>query len=271
MSKIRYAFSLVEHVGEKSLPLVKIGERVLRGELIADSGKFGAKIHSSRDGVVVDITSTHIYIDVDRSDLQKKDYLKIRECDSLWETAFEAGIIGAGGAGFPTHLKLKDRKISNLYLNSAECEPNFFHNIELLKNKDTLYQILWGALFTAQSVEATKIYLCIKSKHSKVIKKIQTFMEDKKEFEKIEIVELKDIYPVGEEKALINRVKNSWIPSHEFPHNHSSLVLNIETVKNIYMALKYRKPVIEKDVTIIGNFKNQPHIQILMGLDTALP
>ncbi|MGL5098988.1 MAG: proline reductase-associated electron transfer protein PrdC, partial [Fusobacteriaceae bacterium] len=199
------------------------------------------------------------------------DYLKIRECDSLWETALEAGIIGAGGGGFPTHLKLKGKKVSALYINAAECESNFFHNIEILKNSDTLHNVLWGSIFTAQAVEAEKIYFCIKGIYSKIIKKIKTYMEDKREFQKIEILELEDIYPVGEERALINRANDSWIPSQELPYMHSSLVLNIETVKNIYMAVKYGKPVIDKDITLIGNFKNQPKVKTHFGIDIGLP
>lgn len=271
MSKIRYAFSLVEHVGEKSLPLVKVGDRVLRGELIGDTRGGGAKIYSSRNGIVTDITSTHIYIDVDRADLEKKDYLRIRECDSLWETALEAGIIGAGGGGFPTHLKLKEKKVTALYINAAQCEPNFFHNVEALKNIDMLHHVLWGAVFAAQAVEAEKIYFCIKGIYSKIIKKIRTYMEDKREFQKIEILELDNLYPVGEERALINRQTQSWIPSHELPHMHDALVLNVETVKNLYMAVKYRKPLMEKDITLIGNFKNQARIKTLLGVDIGFP
>ncbi|MDU6876980.1 MAG: proline reductase-associated electron transfer protein PrdC, partial [Clostridium botulinum] len=100
-----YKFSLKMHVGVPDTSCVKEGQRVKRGECIAEPNGLGAKIHTSVSGVVEKVTDTEIIIKADEN--QTKEFVKIKKCDNLVDTVFEAGIVGAGGAGFPTHIKLK--------------------------------------------------------------------------------------------------------------------------------------------------------------------
>lgn len=244
-----YRFPLKMHVGAPSAPIVKEGQTVARGECIAEPAGLGAKIHTSVSGKISNITDTEIIILAD--DVQNADFVKIKECADITETVYEAGIVGAGGAGFPTHIKLK-AKIEDGYIiaNCAECEPVLYHNMKLLEESPGL--VVKGIRYAMKATGAPKGYVAIKSKNKKAIESVKKYLAGSTD---VEVKELKDMYPAGEERAIINAIFDKWLEPTQLPLDAKCIVLNTETLANITRAVEEGKPVIDKDITVVGKLK----------------
>lgn len=251
-----YKFSLKMHVGVPCKSVVKVGETVKRGQCIAEPEGLGAKIHTSVSGVVNDITSNEIIIIAD--EVQSKEYISIKECNSVKEACFEAGVVGAGGAGFPTHVKL-DASIPDGYViaNCVECEPILGHNIAMIEHNPDI--MLRGLKYAMEAVNAKNGIIAIKAKNNKAIQSLKNSLDG---FTNIEIKELDDIYPMGEERAIIHQIFNKWLEPSQLPVEASSVVLNCETLCNITRAVEDGKPVIDKDITVGGKLRNQKYENI---------
>lgn len=244
-----YKFPLKMHVGAPCKPIVSEGNTIERGQCIANPEGLGAKIHSSVSGVVSKITENEIIIQANKN--QSKDYIKIKECETIRETVYEAGIVGAGGAGFPTHIKLNSN-IPDGYIiaNCVECEPILNHNIATLEEEPEL--ILRGISYAMKSVNAKEGIVAIKRKNKKAVESIKKVIH---KFDNITIKELQDMYPMGEERAIVNAIFDKWLEPTQLPLDADCVVLNTETLANITRAIEDRKPVIDKDITIGGKLK----------------
>ncbi len=245
-----YVIALKQHVGAPCAPIVKIGDELKRGQCIAEPNGLGAKIHTSVSGKVIKITEQAIEIEADNTDT--KDYIKIKKCDSIAETAFEAGIVGAGGAGFPTHIKLK-AEIPDGYIiaNCVECEPVLNHNIKLLEQNPEV--VIKGVRYAMEATKAPKGYIAIKSKNKKAIDSLKKALGEAKD---VEVKELRDMYPMGEERAIIHEIFNNWLTPNQLPIEAKCVVMNGETLANLTKAVEDLKPVIDKDITVAGKLKN---------------
>lgn len=249
-----FKFALKMHVGNPSEPIVKAGNLVKRGQCIAEPVKLGAKIHSSVNGKVLEVKDGFITIEADA--VQEKEFMKIKECSTIAEYAFEAGLVGAGGAGFPTHIKLQTQ-IPDGYIiaNCIECEPALKHNVHFLEEDATL--VIKGIKYAMESTGATKAYVGIKSKNSEAIVATQKVIDKLGYTDTIKVFGAKNIYPMGEERALINAIFDKWLSATELPSKENCVVMNGETLANLTRAIEQRKPVIDKDLTVIGNFTNK--------------
>lgn len=245
-----YKFPLKMHVGAPDNPIVKENEEVKRGQCIAEPNGLGAKIHTSVSGKVLKITDEEIIIEA--SDIQSEEYVKIKECDNIVDTVYEAGIVGAGGAGFPTHIKLK-AEIPDGYIiaNCVECEPVLHHNVSLLEQSAEI--VIKGIRYAMKATGAKKAYIGIKAKNDKAIESMKSFLKGSDD---IEIKKMKNIYPMGEERALIHAIFDKWLATTQLPLEANCVVLNGETLANITRAVEERKPVIDKDITIGGKLKS---------------
>ena len=246
-----YKFPLKMHVGAPCEPIVKVGEEVKRGQCIANPNKgLGAKIHTSVTGKVKEITETEIIID--RIANQDSDYIKITACDSIVDTVFEAGIVGAGGAGFPTHVKLK-AEIPDGYIvaNCVECEPLLKHNIKLLEENSEI--VIKGIRYAMKATCAKEAYIGVKAKNKLAIESLKKALAGVSD---IKIKELQDLYPMGEERALIHGIFGTWLEPTQLPLEAKCVVLNTETLANITRAVEEGKPVIDKDFSVAGKLKS---------------
>lgn len=261
-----YRFPLKMHVGAPCSPIVEVGKLVKRGECIANPTGLGARIHSSVTGKVKAIDEKEIVIEADED--QTKDFVKIKECDSIIEAVYEAGIVGAGGAGFPTHIKLKaDIPDGYVIANCVECEPALHHNIGMLENDPGL--VIRGIEYAMKATNAKKAYIAIKKKNKKAIDEIKKCLSNHKN---IEIKELKDMYPMGEERAIIHAIFDKWLEPTQLPLDAGCVVINAETLANITRAVEDRKPVIDKDITVVGkiNGGNAPHILFQVPVGSSI-
>ncbi|WP_026895400.1 proline reductase-associated electron transfer protein PrdC [Clostridiisalibacter paucivorans] len=257
---------LKQHIGGPCKAIVSEGQEVSRGELIAVPDGLGANIYSSVSGKAKKIEKDRIVINAYEE--QPKEYAKIKVTNDYLEAIKEAGIVGAGGAGFPTHIKLKT-EMPNGYIiaNCVECEPALHHNIALLEKDPGM--VVRGIEYAMKITKASKAYIAIKAKNLKAIKAINKYLSGSKN---IEVKELKDIYPMGEERAIIHAIFDKWLEPTQLPLEADCVVLNAETLSNMTRAIEDRKPVIDKDVTVVGKIKggNKPHILFQTPIGTPI-
>ena len=184
---MEFRFPLRQHVGAPCTPVVEVGEEVKRGQRIAEPNGLGANIHSSVNGKVVAVNENEIVIEADEN--QPKDYLPIKDTEDPLEAIMEAGIVGAGGAGFPTHVKLKS-KIPGGYaiVNAAECEPILGHNINYIE--ENAEKIISGLKIIMNLTEAAHGIIALKEKYKNAISKLEAVIDS----DNIEIKYLPDMY-----------------------------------------------------------------------------
>lgn len=245
-----YKIDLKQHIGAACTPIVSKGDIVKRGQCIGEPEGLGAKLHSSIDGIVVNVSENSIFIEGEL--ISKDEYVKIEKKETIAETAYEAGIVGAGGAGFPSHIKLQT-EIPDGYLiaNCVECEPLLEHNIRSIEN-DPSY-LINGIKFAMASTKAHKAYIAIKEKNKKAIEKLYDALKLEKN---IEIKALRDIYPMGEERAIIHEILGVWLEPNQLPVEASCVVMNGETLEDLSRAMEELKPVIDKDISIAGKLNS---------------
>lgn len=260
-----YKFPLKMHVGAPCKPIVNIGDIVKRGQCIAVPEGLGAKIHTSVSGLVKELNDTCILIQAD--ELQNEEYVKIKECNSLKDICFEAGIVGAGGAGFPTHVKLTNDITDGFVIaNCVECEPVLSHNIALMEQNPDI--VLKGVKYAMEAVKAANGIIAIKEKNKKAIASLE---KAKTNYQNITIKKLPDLYPMGEERAIIHEIFGKWLEPTQLPIEANCIVLNTETLANIVRAVDDRKPVIDKDITVGGKLQNGNKQNVFFQIPIGTP
>ena len=249
----QFKFFLKQGVGVPPTVCVKKGDAVKRGEVIADYDpeKLSVPLHASVTGKVIDVQEDFILVEqTDTSD----DYVKLKAGGDDAETVRRAGILGMGGAGFPAYVKMGTKLKPGGYIlcNAAECEPILEHNMaQIMAETDAL---VGGIRIAMESTGAEKGIIGIKLKHREEIKHIVGYLKENK-IKDIRVLPLRNIYPVGEERALVRDTINQLIPPGGLPAEANAVVFNVETLCAIYHAVKDLKPCIDKYVTVAGKFK----------------
>ena len=174
----------------------------------------------------------------------------------------ECGIVGAGGAGFPSHVKI-DSRANTILLNCAECEPLLQADRQLLAKY--AYEILAALSNLAKSLGATAV-IAVKKSYAATILAVQKSLV---EYPHILLVELNDIYPVGDEIVLIYEALGIVVPPGSLPIEVGCIVFNVETVYNMYHAFKHRQHVTHKWVTIIGEVEHPTTALFPLGMPIA--
>ncbi|MCL2851454.1 MAG: proline reductase-associated electron transfer protein PrdC [Defluviitaleaceae bacterium] len=235
-----------QHVGTPGKPLVNVGDKVKKGQLIAVCEGLGANIHSSVYGEVAGIDAKAVRIIPDAE--QPEEYIKIRETDSYLEAVKEAGVVGAGGAGFPTHVKYNTKLEGGcVILNAAECEPILKHNMSVIKEHPDL--LVRGVKYAMEMTGAKKGYIAIKPKHTAELIAIAKACKSEAN---IEVKYLADRYPSGDERSILRELLGVVLKPGQLPLDANAIVSNVETIRRIAEAIELRKPVITKDLTVGG-------------------
>lgn len=256
---------LKQHVGGPCKPIVKVGDSVRKGQLIAMPDGLGANIHSSVCGTVDQLDDT--YISIQASDNQNDKFEKIPDTDSYLEAIEAAGIVGAGGAGFPTHVKLK-AKLDGGYVivNAAECEPILNHNMEYMADYPSV--IISGIKYVMEITNAKHGYIGIKPKNKKILIALGKAC---KEEPNISIKFLPEMYPAGDERVIIRELLDIELKPGELPLVANAVVINVETIKNIVAAIEERKPVITKDITVAGRVGEARKGKVFLDVPIGTP
>jgi proline reductase-associated electron transfer protein PrdC len=255
---------LRQHVGGINSPIVKLRDKVYKGQLIAVPNGLGANIHSSVSGEIVDIDDENITIKALPN--QPDDYIKIKESNDYLELIKEAGVVGAGGAGFPTNIKLNTKLESGfVVVNAAECEPLLNHNMARIMEDPDL--IVRGLKYVMEITGAKKGYIAIKPKNKEPLIELGKAIKD---YENIEIKYLPNMYPAGDERVIIRELFGIILKPGQLPLEANVVVTNIETIRNIVLAIEERRPVITKDLTVDGRIKSGEKVFLNIPIGTSI-
>ena len=268
------------HAGAPANPVVQVGDEVKVGQKIGEAAAFiSSTVHSSVSGTVTAIenrghaTRGECLSVVIRSDgkntlhgsVQPHKGLEELTPDEIVEIVKEAGIVGMGGAGFPTSVKLKPAKpVDTILLNGCECEPLLTadHRVLLEFADDVIY----GLKAIIKAVGAEKGVIVIEDNKPDAI---QLMNEKTADLDNIEVVAAKTKYPQGAEKMLIKRVTGRKVPSGGLPADVGCIVSNISTTKAIADAILTGMPLIERVVTVTGErVKNPGNFIVKIGTNT---
>ena len=275
---------LGQSLGAPGQLVVAIGDKLKVGQLIAKAGGFvSANIHSPVSGTVSQLGTTvdasgysvpAVYIDVEGDEwIETIDRTNeiIRECnlspEEIIKTITEAGIVGMGGATFPTHVKLSPppgKKAEVLIINAVECEPYLTCDHQLMLEKPE--EIMVGATILMKAARVTKAYIGIENNKKDAIELLK---QAAKSFNGIEIVPLRVQYPQGGEKQLIDAVIGRQIPSGALPVEVGAIVQNVATTFAVYEAIQKHKPLIDRIVTVTGK-SVKSHGNYLVRLGTPM-
>ncbi|WDV45090.1 4Fe-4S dicluster domain-containing protein [Clostridiaceae bacterium M8S5] len=178
----------------------------------------------------------------------------------LLDKIYNSGVVGVGGAGFPTHIKL-NCQVEYLIINSAECEPLLEVDKYLMRQRSN--QIIIAIEKMAESVKAEHMIIALKSKYKEEIKSLQNAIDDLKSNVKIHTFE--NFYPAGDEQVMVYEVTKRVIPAGGIPLDVGVVVNNVATVVNIYDAIN-DNPVVDKYLTVVGEVKEPKFLKAPIGL-----
>ncbi len=274
---------LRQHIGAAATPVVKTGDRVLKGQVIArQEGFIGAPVHASSSGTVIGIgehpvpspsgqADLCIVIETDGRD-EWIDHAGL--ADDLFETSpvdihdriLAAGIVGLGGAGFPSAVKMLPGlhfDIRLLILNAAECEPYITCDEALIREKAD--EIIEGLAIMRHAVQAGECVIGIEDNKSEAIEALERELEKQGETG-IRLVKLPPIYPAGGEKQLVRSLTGLEVPSEGLPLELGIVCYNVGTIHAIYRTVSRGEPLISRIVTITGGAVREPrNLDVLIG------
>lgn len=272
-------YPVVQHIGAPCVPIVKVGDDVLKGQKIADSDAFvSAPIHSSVSGKVAAIEKRRhpngnmvesIVVENDNlyrlsPDIYKRDGIDRITKDEKLKIIREAGIVGLGGAAFPTHIKLNpSKKVDYVIVNGAECEPYLTsdHRVMLETPRD----VVEGLKLILGITGAENGVIAIEENKPDAIEVMQKAVQNEKN---ISVVRLKTKYPQGSEKHLIYAVCKREVPSGGLPADAGVIVDNVDTCTAVYFALTMHQPVMSRVVTVSGSGIDTPrNFRVPVGTD----
>lgn len=258
-------YLLSQHIGAPACPVVKKGERVLVGQKIAEAGGFvSSPIHSSVSGTVKKIEPRlnaqggmcNAVIVENDGQYEEVEYQEAKNWDSLSKEEIlnrikEGGVVGMGGAGFPTHVKLSPKepeKIEYILVNGAECEP--YLTSDYRRMLDDGQKVAEGLEIILKLFPHAKGCICIEDNKPDCIAKMKELTRGKSG---IEVKELKTKYPQGGERTLIYAVTGREINSSMLPADVGCIVDNVDTVTAVYDAVALGRPVMDRIVTVTGD------------------
>ncbi len=269
-----------QHIGAPCIPTVKVGDKVKVGQVIGDSDKFvSAPIHASVSGTVSAITQVKLpngvisqAVEIE-SDGEMCLYEGIEPPVVTGKETFlravrESGLVGLGGAGFPTHVKLRippDKKVDTLIVNAAECEP--YITVDYRECLDNSWDIL-SSIFTIKEILGIKNVVIAaednKPEAFKILKNIADHKLDKDD--EIRLMVLKSKYPQGAEKMMVLSATGRKVPPGKLPADVGCIVMNVASVAFIARYLKTGKPLVSRSMTVDGSAIAKPqNVRVPIG------
>lgn len=261
---------LQQHIGAPAKAIVEVGDEVKLGQKIGEQQGFvSCNVHSSVSGKVIGISQHEVpggsaqcvIIENDfkeelHDSVKPKGNLEDLSKEDIVGIIKEAGIVGMGGATFPTHVKISpppDKKIDVVILNGAECEPYLTadHRLMLEHPED----VVFGLKVLMKALDVKKGYIGIEANKPDALESIQAVA---KEYSDIEVVSLEVKYPQGAEKQLIYACTGREVPSGGLPMDAGAVVNNVGTAAQIAKSIKTGMPLVERITTITGSCIKEP-------------
>lgn len=271
-----FVFPLAQNIGTPSKPIVAVGDRVLVGQRIAEADGFvSVDICSSVSGTVkaleprmcvsgelvesIVVTNDGLYETVEGFGVERDPYKMTK--DEIITKVKEAGIVGLGGAGFPTHVKLAtDKEIKYVIINGAECEPYITSDYRLMIESPE--KIIDGINIVLSLYEGAKAVIGIENNKPEAIKALKELTKGTS----ISVMPLKTKYPQGAERMLVYAVTGKKLNRKTLPTDAGCVVINTTTAAAISDAIRYNIPLIQKNVTVTGDAVNNPcNLRVRIG------
>jgi len=277
----RLVLPLAQHIGEPSECLVGPGETVYRGQLLARAlGRISAPVHASTSGTVVAVEARPvphpsglpapcIVIETDGRDTPVPDappaldYLQ-SDVDTLLTRIRDAGIVGLGGAGFPTRAKLARRDaIELLLINGVECEPCIACDDAL--QRERAQEVIEGVRILQRIVQPAACVIALEDNMPKAEQALRAALAGGNETG-IRVVNVPTVYPTGGERQLIRVLTGREVPSQGFPADIGIIVQNVGTAAAVYHAVARSRPLISRIVTVTGDgVRDACNMDVLLG------
>jgi len=265
---------LSQHIGAPAKPLVEKGDMVKHGQKIGEAQGFvSSPVHASSSGEVTKIGMFRhpsgsevegVKIDLDGkdepADFQESNPEKLSE-EEILERIQGAGIVGMGGAAFPTHVKLsppEDKNIDTLVINGAECEPFLTSDFRLMLEEPE--DIIQGTELIADLLGVDRVYFGIEDNKPEAAEVIRNHADGL-----IKVIELKTKYPQGWEKTLIQALTGRKVPVDGLPLDIGVVVQNVATVKAVWDGVRFGVPLTERVVTATGTIKKPGNYRVRIG------
>lgn len=264
---------VAQHLGAPAVPIVKPGDKVKVGQLIAKSeGFISANIHSSVSGtvkkieqipdasgykkvaIIIEVEGDEWIEDIDRSENIVSEITYSKE--EIIQKIADAGIVGLGGATFPTHVKLnipKGKKAELIIINAVECEPYLTCDHQLMLEKGE--EIITGVRLLMKALDVNRAIIGIENNKPDAIENLQKIAS---QYQGIEVQALEVKYPQGGEKQLVKALIDREVPSGGIPIDVGIVAFNIGSVYATYEAIQKNKPLFERVLTVTGKSVRYP-------------
>jgi len=268
--------SMVQHIGAPCQPKVAVGDHVKVGQVIGDSDAFvSAPIHSSASGTVKAIENTMtlvgIWDPIVTIELDKKQEVfegisppEVSDKASFLKAVRDSGLVGLGGAAFPTHVKFNPKnldEVDTLIINGAECEPYITADYRTMLEDSDL--IVGGVKNTMKYLNIKRGIIAIESNKAPAINKLRELVKDTPE---IEVMELKPVYPQGAERVLIYEATGRPLPLGKLPADVGVIVSNVSSIVALQKYILTGMPLISKRLTVDGTAVTTPkNLEVLIG------
>jgi electron transport complex protein RnfC len=276
----RLVLPLHQHIGEPAEPVVAVGDRVLKGQMIARAnGYVSAPVHASTSGTVVDIgdhpvphpsgfSAPCIVIEPDGEEEWIEHagvgHYADLEPGALRNIIREAGIVGLGGAGFPTFIKLNPghaKVIDTLILNGAECEPYITCDDVLMRERAA--EIVSGLKIVAHALQARRSVIGIEDNKPAALEAMRLATQG---IPDMEVVQIPTIYPSGDSKLLAKILTGKEVPSNKLSLHVGLTCVNIGTTYAVHRAIHYGEPLLSRIVTVTGGgVERACNVEALLG------
>lgn len=276
------ALPLNQHIGSPSVPAVVPGDKVLKGQLIADAAnEISVPLHAPTSGIVTAIENRPvphpsglpakcIVIKTDGEDKavagygEQRDFSHLSSTDIIQEIK-QAGIVGLGGAGFPSYMKLasEKHKVDTLILNGIECEPYITCDQLLMQTHPV--DIIKGMLIIQEALGAEHCIIAIENNKPKAMEAMKDAAKMFPESEDFEIVQVPTAYPAGGEKQLIQTLTNREVPSQGLPMDIGIVCHNVGTAYAITRAIEFQEPLLSRYITVAGSVAKARVLEVLIG------
>ena len=270
-----------QHIGAPCEPTVKVGDTVKVGQVIGDSDKYvSAPIHATVSGKVsaikemrtaTGVVSQAVFIEND-GEMENFEDLKPPKIDTREEfiTAIrQSGLVGLGGAGFPTHVKLNfkpDAGIDTLVINAAECEP--YITVDYRECIDNSWHVFNGIHLIKDMLGFKRVVIAVEDNKPEAIKILERIAEKDDERDEIKVMPLKSKYPQGAEKMMVLSATGRKVPPGKLPADVGCVVMNVASAAFIARYVRTGRPLVSRSLTVDGSAVATPqNVRVPVGTE----